>query len=228
MYSLLCAFDFFCVFFLRSKTKKRYSKSLKSPHCRSYLCVLSAAQNTPKKRKGRRRRRDERTRWYNWRRRRHSKEVLTLSSSSSCRTRLLEKATELVKENLGIDRNERESILYSTVQRRTGAIHPGRSQGAPSRNALFTEKVRERRRKQRERKTKHISCDGNPPFFDFAKQESVDDLSQRTREKNPKFTMDVRRRFTRFYFRKPIAFRTRLFYEVFKDIEQIHGEERRN
>ena len=132
------------------------------------------------------------------------------------------------ERNLGIDRNERESILYSTVQRRTGAIHPGRSQGAPSRNALFTEKVRERRRKQRERKTKHISCDGNPPFFDFAKQESVDDLSQRTREKNPKFTMDVRRRFTRFYFRKPIAFRTRLFYEVFKDIEQIHGEERRN
>jgi len=52
VYSLLCAFDFFCVFFLRSKTKKRYSKSLKSPHCRSYLCVLSAAQNTPKKRKG--------------------------------------------------------------------------------------------------------------------------------------------------------------------------------
>ena len=45
-------FRFFLCLFSSFKAKKRGIQNLKSPHCRSYLCVLSAAQNTPKKRKG--------------------------------------------------------------------------------------------------------------------------------------------------------------------------------
>ena len=201
-----------CLFFVQNI----YS-FLKSPFSHRVLRVPNALS---KKRKGPSSRRKNallsqaRARGKTRRRKQRGGTRSTLSSSRHVAHVFWKKSHGTRERNLVIDRNERESILYSTVQRRTGAIYPRRSQGAPSRNAIFTEKVRERR-KQRDRKTKHISRDGNPPFFDFAKQESSDDLSQRTREKNPKFTMDVRRRFTRFYFRKPIAFGTRLFYAVF-------------
>ena len=91
---------------------------------------------------------------------------------------------------------------------------------------FFTEKVEASPGGIR-RERRNNSGDTNAPSLDFTKQESTDDLSQRTRETNPEFTMDVRRRLTGFDLGKFIALGTRLFHGVFENIEQIHGEEGR-
>ena len=100
-------------FFFVQRLKRGIQKNLHFFAPRSFC----GAKRPRRKGKGRRRRRDERTRWYKRARRTRRRKQrggtrLTLSSSSSCRTRLFEKkATELVKEPLSIETSASPSSI---------------------------------------------------------------------------------------------------------------------
>ena len=180
---------FFVSFFLRSKTKKRYSNLSRSPR-RSLLPLRSfcGAKHPEEKRRGRRRRRDERTRvvqleeeealegkkYLLSRRRHHIAHVFWKKSHE-----------ELVKAKaVSIETSASPSSippyndeLVRSILEEVKAHH---------REMLSLLRKLENAEENNEKKNEAYQLRRNPPFFDFAKQESVDNLSQRTREKESK------------------------------------------